>query len=156
MPTGSRIFSGSSFEELAGYARAVVLPDPGGDWVMVSGTTGFDYEAGTISDDVAEQTHQTFVNIERALKEADCSFADAVRIRVYVAHQEQFETVAGIVGEYMRDVRPANTSVVAALVDPRMLVEIEITARRPAASGGPVTGGPSPIRTQRRREEGRG
>jgi enamine deaminase RidA (YjgF/YER057c/UK114 family) len=127
---GSRIFSGSTFEELAGYARAVVLPDPGGDWVMVSGTTGFDYAAGTISDDPVEQTHQTFRNIEKALAEAGSALIEATRIRVYVAQQSDFEAIAPIIGQYMGEARPANTSVVSALVDPRMKVEIEVTTRK--------------------------
>ncbi len=143
---GTRISSGSAFEELAGYSRAVVLPDPGGDWVMVSGTTGFDYAAGTISDDVVEQTHQVFANIDWALKEAGSSFAELIRIRVYVAEQADFVKVAPVVGDYCRDARPANTSVIAPLVDPRMKVEIEVTARK------------APVRKARRRhrEEGMG
>ncbi len=133
MRRGGRIFSGSTFEELAGYARAVVLPDPGGDWIMVSGTTGFDYAAGTISDDPVEQTHQTFRNIEKALDEAGSSFVEATRIRVYVAEQSDFEAIAPVIGSYMRDASPANTTVVSSLVDPRMKIEIEITTRKPPA-----------------------
>jgi len=143
-PRGTRISSGSAFEDLAGYSRAVVLPDPGGDWVMVSGTTGFDYAAGTISDDVVEQTHQVFRNIEWALGEAGSSFAELIRIRVYVAEQADFEKVAPVVGQYCRDAQPANTSVIAPLVDPRMKVEIEVTARK------------APYRKARRRPRERG
>ena len=120
------ISTGSSFEELAGYSRAVV----DGDWVFVSGTTGFDYASGDIADDVVEQTHQTFRNVEAALAEAGCGLADVVRVRVFVAAREDFARVAPILGAYFRDIRPANTSVVAALVDERMKVEIEVTARR--------------------------
>jgi enamine deaminase RidA (YjgF/YER057c/UK114 family) len=119
-----RVSSGSSFEELAGYSRAVV----DGPWVFVSGTTGFDYAAGTIADDVAEQTRQCFRNIERALKEAGAGLADLVRVRVYLADGADFETVAPIVGSHCRDARPANTTLVAGLVDKRMKVEIEVTA----------------------------
>ena len=143
-PPGTRISSGSTFEEMAGYARAVVLPDPGGDWVMVSGTTGFDYGAGTISDDVAEQTHQVFANVDWALKEAGSSLAQMIRIRVFVADQRDFQTVAPIVGQYCRAARPANTSVIAPLVDPRMKVEVEVTARKPS------------VRRRQPRDEGRG
>ena len=124
--TRTRISSGSSFEELAGYSRAVV----DGDWVFVSGTTGFDYAAGTISEDVAEQTEQTFRNIGAALTEAGSGFGDLVRIRVWVAEQADFETVAPIVGKYCREARPANTTVVSPLTDPRMKVEIEVTAKK--------------------------
>lgn len=129
--TGERIFSGSSFEELAGYARAVVLPDPGGDWVMVSGTTGFDYSDMSISDDVATQTRQCFANISAALAEAGSSLANMVRVRVYLADAADFDAVAPIVGEHCRDARPANTTVIAPLVDARMKIEIEVTARKP-------------------------
>ncbi len=143
---GTRVFSGSSFEKLAGYARAVILPDPGGDWVMVSGTTGFDYAAGTIADDTAEQTHQAFRNIAVALEEAGSSFVEAVRVRVYAVSEADFQIIAPIVGEYMGGARPANTSVISALVDPRMKVEIEVTTRK--APDGAVR--------RPHREEGRG
>ena len=125
--TARRLIStGSSFEELAGYSRAVV----DGDWVFVSGCTGFDYASGDIADDVVEQTHQTFRNVDAALAEAGCGLGDVVRVRVFVAAREDFARVAPILGAYFRDVRPANTTVVAALVDERMKVEIEVTARR--------------------------
>ncbi len=120
------ISSGSSFEALAGYSRAVV----DGEWVFVSGTTGFDYESGEISPDVAEQTRQTFRNIEAALARAGATLADVVRIRVFLAERDDFATVAPIVGEHLRDIRPANTTVVAPLVDARMKIEIEVTARK--------------------------
>lgn len=124
------ISSGSPFEALAGYSRAVV----DGDWVFVSGTTGFDYAAGTIADDAAEQTRQTLRNIEAALAEAGAGLADVVRVRVFIAAREDFDAVARVLGERFRDIRPANTTVVAALVDSRMKVEIEATARKPAAA----------------------
>lgn len=128
---GSRISSGSNFEEVAGYARAVV----DGHAVMVSGTTGFDYGAGTISDDVSEQTEQCFRNIENALGQAGCSLVDLVRIRVYLVDGADFETVAPIIGRHCRDARPANTTVIAGLVDPRMKIEIEVTAHRHEPTG---------------------
>jgi enamine deaminase RidA (YjgF/YER057c/UK114 family) len=121
-----RISSGSSFEELASYSRAVV----DGDWVFVSGTTGFDYKAGTISPEVAEQTRQTFRNIAAALEHAGSGFGDLVRIRVYLADAADFAVVAPIVGEFCRLSRPANTTVVTPLVDPRMKIEIEVTAKK--------------------------
>ncbi len=124
------ISSGSSFEALASYSRAVV----DGDWVFVSGTTGFDYKAGTISPDVAEQTRQTFRNIGAALDEAGSGFADLVRIRVFLADPADFAVVAPIVGEFCRPSKPANTTVVAPLIDPRMKIEIEATAKKQAQS----------------------
>ncbi|MEE8274571.1 MAG: RidA family protein [Alphaproteobacteria bacterium] len=127
--TRKLISSGSEFEELAGYSRAVV----DGAWVFVSGTTGFDYAAGTISDDVVEQTEQTFRNIESALTEAGASLADIVRIRIFVVDRADFEKIVPIIGRHCRAARPANTTVIAPLVDPRMKVEIEVTARKPVA-----------------------
>ncbi|MEO1193031.1 MAG: RidA family protein [Pseudomonadota bacterium] len=125
--TRQLISSGSSFEALAGYSRAVI----DGRHVFVSGTTGFDYKAGTIAEDVATQTRQCFTNIAWALDQAGSSLADAVRIVVYLARREDFQTVAEILGEKLGDIRPANTTVIAQLIDPRMLVEIEITALKP-------------------------
>lgn len=126
--TRRRIFSGSTFEDLAGYARAVV----DGDWIFVSGTTGFDYASGEISDDAGEQTEQIFRNIRNALAEAGSGLEDVVRVRVYLAERDDFEAVASVIGKYFRDIRPANTTVVSGLVDPRMKVEIEVTARKRA------------------------
>ncbi len=120
------ISSGSSFEALAGYSRAVV----DGDFVFVAGTTGFDYKAGSISPDVAEQTRQCFRNIQAALAQADASLADVVRVVVYLARREDFAVVAPIFGEHLKDIRPANTTVIAPLIDERMLIEIEATAKR--------------------------
>jgi len=119
------ISSGSSFEALAGYSRAVV----DGDWVFVSGTTGFDYKAGTIADDVVAQTEQTFRNIEAALAEAGSSLADVVRVRIFLASRGDFDRVAPVVGRHFAKIRPANTTVVSELVDARMKIEIEVTAR---------------------------
>lgn len=120
------ISSGSSFEAVAGYSRAVV----DGDWIWLSGTTGMNYAEGTISDDVAEQTHQTFRNIERALAAAGSSLADVVRVFLIITKQDDFKVVAPIMGQYFGGIRPASTGIVAELVDPRMKVEIEVTAKR--------------------------
>lgn len=120
------ISSGSSFEKVAGYSRAVA----DGSWVFVSGTTGFDYAAGTISDDVVEQTRQALRNIDAALGQADASLADVVRIRVFITKAEDFAIIAPVLGEFLGDVRPANTTVVCQLVDAKMKVEIEVTALR--------------------------
>jgi enamine deaminase RidA (YjgF/YER057c/UK114 family) len=123
------ISSGSSFEELAGYSRAVV----DGDWVFVSGTTGFDYAAGTIADTIEEQTEQALRNIEAALQQAGAQMADVVRVRIHLAERDDFEALAPIVGIAFRGIRPANTTVISALVDERMKVEIEVTAKRPVS-----------------------
>lgn len=118
--------SGSSFEALAGYSRAVA----DGDDVFVSGTTGFDYARMTIDDDPVAQTHQCFRNIAGALAQAGCSLDDVVRVRYLLTDAALFERLAPIFGEYMRTARPAATAMVVGLVDPRMRIEIEVTARR--------------------------
>ena len=120
------ISSGSSFEALAGYSRAVV----DGDWVFVSGTTGFDYKAGTIASDVVAQTEQCFRNIEWALAEAGSSLQDLVRIRVFLTDAGDFSKIAPILGRLLGSVRPANTTLVTGMVDARMKIEIEVTAKR--------------------------
>lgn len=125
--TRRRISSGSPFEELAGYSRAVV----DGDMVYVSGTTGFDYGTMQISEDPVEQTEQCFRNIAAALGQADAGLADVLRIRIFIADAADFERIAPVVGRHCRAARPANTTVVAALLDPRMKIEIEVTAKIP-------------------------
>ncbi len=127
---GKHISSGSSFEALAGYSRAVVLTDAGGDWVLVSGTTGFDYETMQISPNVETQTYQCFANIRVALEKAGASLTDVVRVRVFLADKSDFAKVAPIIGQHMREASPANTTVATPLVDDRMKIEIEVTARR--------------------------
>lgn len=118
--------SGSSFEEHIGYARAVV----DGDRVHVSGTTGFDYAAMTISDDVVEQVEQCLRNIGAALAEAECSFADVVRVRYLLSDRDDFEPCWPVLRRHFGDVRPAATMLVCGLADPRMKIEIEVDARR--------------------------
>lgn len=120
------ILSGSIFEEQIGYARAVV----DGAWVHVSGTTGFNYTTMTISDDVVEQAEQCLRNIEDALTEAKCTFADVVRVRYLLPDREDFEPCWPVLRRYFGDVRPAATMLVCGLSDPRMKIEIEAYARR--------------------------
>jgi enamine deaminase RidA (YjgF/YER057c/UK114 family) len=127
MVTRRLISSGSAFEALAGYSRAVVV----GDTVHVAGTTGFDYAAMRIDDDAVAQCHQCFRNIEAALAQAGCSLDDVVRVRYYLTDAGLFERLAPVFGEYLGRARPAATAIVCALVDPRMKIEIEVTARRP-------------------------
>lgn len=121
------ISSGGAFEDIVNYSRAVV----DGEWVWVSGTTGFDYAEGSVSEDVAEQTEQTFRNIAAALAKAGSSLAETVRVVVYIVGAENFERVYPVVGRHFKGIKPANTTViVAALVDPRLKVEIEVTAKK--------------------------
>ncbi|MCW5622234.1 MAG: RidA family protein [Burkholderiales bacterium] len=123
------ISSGSSFEQIAGYSRAVVE----GEWVFVSGTTGYDYGTMTIADDVEAQTHQAFRNIAQALAQADCTLDDVVRVHYYLTREAYFRQIAPIFGEYFAKARPAATALICALVEPAMKIEIEVTARRPGA-----------------------
>ena len=119
------ISSGSTFEAQIGYSRAVVDRD----WVFVSGTTGFDYADMTISDDVAAQTEQTLRNIGAALTEAGASFADVVRVRYILPDAADFPACWPALRAVFGDVRPAATMIQAGLADPRMKIEIEVTAR---------------------------
>lgn len=121
------ISSGSIYEEQIGYSRAVVA----GDWVFVSGTTGFDYRTMTISEDVAEQAEQCLKNIEAALQQAGASLHDVVRVHYILPNGADFEPCWPVLRQYFGDVRPAATMISAALLDPRMKIEIEVTALLP-------------------------
>jgi enamine deaminase RidA (YjgF/YER057c/UK114 family) len=120
------ISSGSSFEADIGYSRAVV----DGEWVFVSGTTGFDYDRMTISPDVSEQAEQTFRNIDATLRAAGFDLADIVRVRYILPAADDFATCWPVLKRYLGEVRPAATMIAAGLADPRMKIEIEVTARR--------------------------
>ncbi len=120
------ISSGSPFEEAMGYSRAVV----DGDWVHVSGTTGYDYASMTIAEDVVAQTEQTFRNIAAALQQAGCSLDDVVRVHYYLTEPAWFERIAPVCGRHFATARPAATALVCRLIDPKMKIEIEVTARR--------------------------
>jgi enamine deaminase RidA (YjgF/YER057c/UK114 family) len=118
------ISSGSPFEEVAGYSRAVV----DGKWVFVAGTSGF--ANGEIAESVLDQTEQAFATIIAALAEAESGLSDVVRVRVFLTDAADFERIAPILGKHFKGIRPANTTLVCTLVDPRMKVEIEVTARK--------------------------
>ncbi|WP_133646356.1 RidA family protein [Paraburkholderia flava] len=118
------ISSGSPFEEQIGYSRAVVS----GDWVFVSGTTGFDYASMTISDDIAEQTEQCLKNIEAALLQAGSDMRDVVRVTYVLPDGSEFEQCWPALKKYFGEVRPAAMMISAGLADPRMKIEIEVTA----------------------------
>ena len=123
------ISSGSTFEAQIGYSRAVV----DGEWVFVSGTTGFDYSAMTIADDVVAQAEQTFVNLIAALEQAGSTLADVVRVRYMLPNAADFEACWPVLRKHLGDVRPAATMIACGLADKRMKIEIELTARRRAA-----------------------
>jgi len=116
------ISSGSAYEEVAGYSRAVVQ----GNWVFVSGTSGF--ANGEIAEGLIEQAEQAFTTLSGALAEAGASLADVVRVHLYVTDAAYFEQLAPVLGKHFKGIRPANTTIVCGLVDPRMKVEIEVTA----------------------------
>ena len=124
------ISSGSPFEAQIGYSRAVVA----GDWVFVSGTTGFDYSTMAISSDVAEQAEQCLKNIAAALHQAGSSMADVVRVTYVLPDASQFEACWPVLQQYFGDVRPAAMMISAGLLDARMLIEIEVTALKTASS----------------------
>ncbi|MFC3079035.1 RidA family protein [Phenylobacterium terrae] len=119
------IASGSPFERDIGYSRAVV----DGEWVFVSGTTGFDYATMRISDDVAEQTEQALRNIEQALEAAGSDLSQVVRVRYILPNAEDFPACWPALRRAFGEVRPAATMFAAGLADPRMKIEIEVTAR---------------------------
>lgn len=126
------ISSGSSFEEEIAYSRAVVL----GDWVFVSGTTGFDYASMEISDQVEVQAEQCLKNIEHALAQAGAGLKDVVRVHYILPNGDDFKKCWPVLRRYFGDVRPAATMISAKLLDPRMLIEIEVTAAKVNSQAG--------------------
>jgi enamine deaminase RidA (YjgF/YER057c/UK114 family) len=120
------ISSGSPFEAEIAYSRAVVQ----GDWVFVSGTTGFDYATMTIADRVESQAEQCLKNIDHALSQAGATLADVVRVHYILPNGDDFARCWPVLRRYFGDVRPAATMICAKLLDPRMLIEIEVTALR--------------------------
>lgn len=139
------ISSGSAFEAQIGYSRAVVLDD---GWIMVSGTTGYsrlsahilrhliltidryDYDTGRISEDVAEQTEQIFLNIDKALQEAGSSMADIVRVNYILPDREDFPKTWPVLQKWFGDVRPAAMMLQAPLMKEEMKIELEVTAKK--------------------------
>ena len=120
------ISSGSPFEEQIAYSRAVV----DGEWVFVSGTTGFNYSTMVISESPAEQADQCMRNIQSALRQADADLKDVVRVRYILPNGTDFKECWPVLAKYFGEVRPAATMICAGLLDPRMKIEIEVTARK--------------------------
>jgi enamine deaminase RidA (YjgF/YER057c/UK114 family) len=124
------VSTGSPFEKLAGYSRAVI----DGDFAFVSGTTGYDYATMTMPADVASQTRNCFKTIEQALRDGGFAMADIVRATYYVTDAGDADAHFAVCGEILGDIRPAATLlVVAGLYKPEMKVEIEVTAKRRTA-----------------------
>ncbi|HEY6482995.1 MAG TPA: RidA family protein [Steroidobacteraceae bacterium] len=129
MTTRRHISSGSAFERDIGYSRAVIEDG----WVFVSGTTGFDYATQRIAADVLAQAEQCLKNIDSALREAQCTFDDVVRVRYILPDAADFPTCWPLLRHCFAVARPAATMICAGLADPRMRIEIEVTARRRTA-----------------------
>ena len=124
--TRQLISSGSAFESEIGYSRAVV----DGNWVFVAGTTGFDYSTATIAPGVIDQTEQCLKNIGIALEQAGSCFSDVVRVTYVLPDASEFEQCWPVLRKYFGEVRPAAMMISAGLADPRMRIEIEVTARK--------------------------
>jgi len=118
------VSSGSKFEKMAGYSRAVI----DGEWVFVSGTAGYNFEDGSISEDPAEQTRQSIKTIAHALNEAGASLADIVRVRVFIADRRDVVAVSSVLGETFTDPRPTNTTIICGFAMEEMKMELEVTA----------------------------
>ena len=123
---GQRISTGSSYESLAGYSRAVVE----GNRIHVSGTTGFDYDSMQIDPDPEAQARQCFRNIAGVLRKAGATLDDVVRVRYLLTDAALFERLAPVFAEHLGRAAPAATAMVVGLIDPRMKIEIEVTAVR--------------------------
>jgi enamine deaminase RidA (YjgF/YER057c/UK114 family) len=118
------ISTGSKFEEMAGYSRAVV----DGEWIFVSGTAGYDFATGSISSDAAEQARQALATIAKSLEQAGASLSDIVRVRVYLADRADVMAVSQVLGSTFSDPRPTNTTIICGFAMPEMKVELEVTA----------------------------
>ena len=118
------ISSGSEFEHNFAYSRAVIS----GEWVFVSGTTGYDYDQMVISEDVVVQTDQCFQNIQKALSEAGCDLSDVVRVHYILPNKRDFKACSPVIQKYLSESRPAATMFEAGLLDDAMKIEIEVTA----------------------------
>lgn len=125
------ISSGSTFEQEIGYSRAVVVE---GNWILVSGTTGFDYSSMVISDDLLQQTEQCFQNVQAALNEAGASLKDVVRVTYVLPNAADFPKCWPIMRKYFGEVKPAAMMLAAGLSDPRMKIEIQVTAHLTSAA----------------------
>lgn len=119
-----RISTGSPFEAEMGYSRAVVK----GGWCFVSGVTGYDYSQMTMPEQAADQTENCFQTISRVLSEAGFEMSDIVRVQYTLGDAALVPTISLVLAKHLSDIRPAATMVIAGLIKPEMLIEIEVTA----------------------------
>lgn len=122
------ISSGSKFEAEIGYSRAVV----DGEWVFMSGTTGYNYATMTISGNIVDQTEQCLQNISAALKQANTSLNDVVSVTYVLPNASEFEQCFPVLKKYFGNIRPAVMMIAAGLADPKMKIEIQVTAKKQA------------------------
>jgi len=123
--TWQTLSSGSSFEQQAPYSRAMFDDE----WVFVSGTTGFDYATMIISDDIGEQARRTWKNIADVLEKAGSNLGEIVQFLLIFPNREDLS----VIGQVMKEVlphKPTGTAICANLVDPRIKIEIQVTAKR--------------------------
>jgi len=120
------ISTGSPFEKIAGYSRAVVQ----GEWCFVAGTTGYDYATMRMPEDAGQQARNALETIEEALEQAGSSLKDVVRVRYYITDMAHYDGLVEVAGKIFGDIRPAATMLVCGLYKPEMKVEIEVTAKR--------------------------
>jgi len=118
------ISTGSPFEKTMGYSRAVVQ----GDWCFVSGVTGYDYATMEMPSEVQEQAENCFQTIESVLAEAGFSMADIARVQYTVTDRTLVQSLSPVLEHYLGEIRPAATMIIADLIEPEMLIEIEVTA----------------------------
>ncbi|MGR3515032.1 MAG: RidA family protein [Paracoccaceae bacterium] len=123
----TRISTGSPFEQQIGYSRAIVTDG----WVVVAGTTGYDYATMTMPDDIRDQCRNALATIARALEEACASLDDVVRVRYIVPDPQEWPACWPITSAAFASARPAATMISAGLQTPEMKIEIEVTARLP-------------------------
>lgn len=118
------IYSGSEYERTYSYARAVAI----NGHVRLSGTTGYDYLQDILADGAQAQTEQIMRNAQQALAQAGATLQDVVRVRIYIAREEDYDAVMDVYAEAFRGVDPACTTVQAGLFDPAIRVEIDMDA----------------------------
>ena len=127
MPSSRQLIStGSPFEKTMGYSRAIVQ----GDWCFVSGVTGYDYASMQMPEGVADQARNCFETIAAVLAEAGFEMRDIARVQYTVADRGLVSQVQPVLEQYLGEIRPAATMVIAGMIEAEMLIEIEVTAFR--------------------------